>query len=61
MCVIPAYATGDWLGTSLSASVIHRVSALAQRSMSAIQVSFAPFVRCLLLSSPTYHALNGAI
>ena len=41
MCVIPAYDTGDWLRKGLSASVVHRISALAQRSLSVIQVSSA--------------------
>ncbi len=61
MCIIPAYDTGDWLGSGLSASVVHRVSALAQRSMSIIQVSLA----CVLRPSlglrvcPQTHATQG--
>jgi len=42
MCVMPAYDTNEWLGRGVSASVIHRVSALARRSLSALQVNSLP-------------------
>ena len=50
MCIVPAYSTGDWLGKGLSASVVHRVSALAQRSISVLQVC-AAFLAMLAAAS----------
>lgn len=39
MCIIPAYAPEEPLGGHLSASVVHRASVLARRSLSALQVA----------------------
>lgn len=53
MCIVPAYSTADWLGKALSASVVHRASTLAQRSMSVIQVSSAFLAKVCWCSSLT--------
>ena len=50
MCIIPAYAPEEPLGGHLSASVVHRASALARRSLSALQVA-ANFLTSKLCTS----------